>query len=127
MIFVDFFFRSLSGEQDKSNTLSVEQVLLEDKMKKMKWENSAKKKQRKIPSEFDDGNLVYQQMFMIAEISLIKEDEPELIILYRYLGLKHRAMNPMREENQHLTPKLEIYLDKAICESCHRFFTIVSD
>ena len=63
-----------------------------------------------------------KQLYYIADKSLFDSGEPELITLYRYLGLKYRSENPLLKENMDLTTDLQQLLDRGICDSGVRYF-----
>ena len=78
----------------------------------------------KSGTEIDHENVVKRELLYIADKSLFDEGEPELITLYRYLGLKHRSLNPLREEHFDMNQDLRHLLSRAICDSCLRYFEI---
>lgn len=67
------------------------------------------------------------ELLYIADKSLFDEAEVELVTLYRYLGLRHRSMNPLMDEHYSINFKLKNLLDRAICESASGFFEIAYD
>ena len=47
--------------------------------------------------------------------------DPEISTMFRYLGLKHRAENPLNQEHYDIEEGHKALLDRAICDSAARF------
>lgn len=73
-------------------------------------------------SNSGEENNIIEQLYYIADKSLFQDGEPELITLYRYLGLKYRSENPVSKEHYDLNVDLKNLLERAICDSGVRYF-----